>query len=101
MAKKNSSEKLFRDLQTVVDDVEALLQATAAQTGERVDGIRARARESLQKAKARLVEAEEEALGHVREAATSADEYVHGKPWQAVGIAAGVGLLLGLLMGRR
>jgi ElaB/YqjD/DUF883 family membrane-anchored ribosome-binding protein len=101
MARKTPSEKLLRDLQTVVDDAEALLQATAAQTGERVDGIRARARESLKQAKSRLQEAEGEALEQVREAAATADEYVHENPWQAVGVAAGVGLLLGLLISRR
>jgi len=47
MARKKPSEKLMNDLHTVVEDAEALLHATAAQTGERVDGIRARAQESL------------------------------------------------------
>jgi ElaB/YqjD/DUF883 family membrane-anchored ribosome-binding protein len=101
MAKKAPSEKLLRDLQTVVDDAEALLQATAAQTGERVDGIRVRAQESLKRAKSRLMEAEGETLEHAREAAATADEYVRENPWQAVGVAAGVGILLGLLISRR
>jgi ElaB/YqjD/DUF883 family membrane-anchored ribosome-binding protein len=101
MARKTASEKLMRDLQTVVEDAEALLQATAAQTGERVDGIRARAQASLKQAKTRLLEAEDEALEQVRAAAATTDEYVHENPWQAVGVAAGVGLLLGLLLGRR
>ncbi|MDP2325497.1 MAG: DUF883 family protein [Gammaproteobacteria bacterium] len=101
MAKTTPSEKLLRDLQTVVEDAEALLQATAAQTGERIDTIRTRARESLKQAKTRLVEAEGEAMEQVREVATSTDEYVHENPWQAVGVAAGAGLLLGLLISRR
>ncbi len=101
MARKTPSEKLMRDLQTVVEDAEALLQATAAQTGERVDGIRARAQASLKQAKTRLLEAEDEALDQVRAAAATADEYVHENPWQAVGVAAGAGLLLGLLLSRR
>ncbi|MSR08077.1 MAG: DUF883 family protein [Gammaproteobacteria bacterium] len=101
MARKTASEKLRRDLRTVVEDAEALLQATAAQTGERVDGIRARAQASLKQAKSRLLEAEDEALEQVRAAAATADEYVRENPWQAVGVAAGVGLLLGLLLSRR
>jgi ElaB/YqjD/DUF883 family membrane-anchored ribosome-binding protein len=101
MPRNAPSEKLLRDLKTVVDDAEALLQATAAQTGDRVDGIRERAKASLKQAKTRLLEAEGEAMEQVREAAASADEYVHQNPWQAVGVAAGVGLLLGLLISRR
>ncbi|MEZ5564848.1 MAG: DUF883 family protein [Gammaproteobacteria bacterium] len=101
MAKKTPSERLMRDLQTVVEDAEALLQATAAQTGERIESVRARAKESLQQAKARLQTAEDEAMEHVREVAANADEYVQANPWQAVGVAAGVGLLLGLLISRR
>ena len=101
MARKTASEKLRRDLRTVVEDAEALLQATAAHTGERVDGIRARAQASLKQAKSRLLEAEDEALEQVRAAAATADEYVRENPWQAVGVAAGVGLLLGLLLSRR
>ena len=100
MLRKTPSEELLRDLHTVVDDAEALLQATAAQTGERVDGIRARAQESLKRAKSRLLDAEGEALEHVREAAATADEYVHENPWQAVAAAAGIGILLGLLIRR-
>ena len=95
------TDKLLQDLKTVVEDAEALLQATATQTGERIDTVRSRARESLQRAKARLDEAEGEARQQVREVAASTDEYVRSNPWQAVGIAAGFALLLGLLISRR
>ena len=101
MARNTPSEKLIRDLQSVVEDAEALLQATATQTGERVDDIRARARESLQQARSRLGEVKGEAIEQAREVAASADEYVRENPWQVVGVAAGVGLLLGLLISRR
>ena len=36
-----------------------------------------------------------------KEAAQTTDEFVHEHPWKAVGIAAGVGLIVGLLIGRR
>jgi ElaB/YqjD/DUF883 family membrane-anchored ribosome-binding protein len=36
-----------------------------------------------------------------KEAAHTTDEFVHEHPWKAVGIAAGVGLIVGLLIGRR
>jgi ElaB/YqjD/DUF883 family membrane-anchored ribosome-binding protein len=52
-------------------------------------------------AKERLAEVEQEALRRARELAGEADEYVRGNPWAAVGIAAGVGVMLGLLLSRR
>jgi ElaB/YqjD/DUF883 family membrane-anchored ribosome-binding protein len=40
-------------------------------------------------------------LDRTKQAARVTDEYVHENPWKAVGIAAGVGLIVGLLIGRR
>lgn len=101
MAKHVSAAQLIDDLTAVIRDAEGLLRATATQTGERVEEIRARAEESVRQAKQRLAGIEEEALEHARELAGEADQYVRGNPWQAVGIAAGIGLVLGLLMSRR
>jgi ElaB/YqjD/DUF883 family membrane-anchored ribosome-binding protein len=101
MAERISAAQLIDDLSAVIRDAESLLRATAAQTGDRVEEIRARAEESVRQAKERLAGIEDEALKHARELAGEADHYVRGNPWQAVGIAAGVGLVLGLLMSRR
>lgn len=93
-------DKLLQDLQTVVDDAEALLKATANQAGEKVQEARARATQSLGAARERLAEMQHGAMRQAQEAIQSGDEYVHSHPWQAVGIAAGVGLLIGLLLRR-
>lgn len=105
-ARKNEQvtvDKLLEDLQTVVTDAEALLKATANQAGEKVQEARARAEESLSVARERLAEMQESALERARELAVEGDEYVRENPWQAVGIAAAAGLVLGLLIspGRR
>jgi ElaB/YqjD/DUF883 family membrane-anchored ribosome-binding protein len=96
-----TTEKLKEDLQVLVHDAEALLQATAGQAGEKVESLRARAKESLQRARERLATAQQATVQEVRKSAQSVDHLVHERPWQAVGIAAGVGLLVGLLIGRR
>lgn len=96
-----TTDQLVADLKTVVEDAEALLRATSALTGEKIQEVRARAEESLRQAKVRLGEVEEEALRRAREIADAADEYVHENPWQSVGIAAGIGLVVGLLLARR
>jgi ElaB/YqjD/DUF883 family membrane-anchored ribosome-binding protein len=96
-----TTDQLVEDLKTVMEDAEALLKATSTLTGEKVQEVRARAEESLRQAKARLSAVEEEALRRAREIADAADEYVHENPWQSVGIAAGIGLVVGLLLARR
>jgi ElaB/YqjD/DUF883 family membrane-anchored ribosome-binding protein len=101
MAERVSAEQLIDDLSTVVRDAENLLRATAQQTGEKLGEARARAEESVRLAKERLAEVERETLERARELAGEADEYVRGNPWAAVGIATGVGVMLGLLLSRR
>ncbi|MCK6370958.1 MAG: DUF883 family protein [Gammaproteobacteria bacterium] len=96
-----TTDKLVEDLRVLVRDAEALVEATAAQTGEKIHGVRQQARESLDKARARLAAAEQQALREGRKVASNADEFVHSNPWQAAGIAAGIGLVVGLLISRR
>ena len=101
MAEPVSADKLIEDLHVVVRDAEDLLKATASQAGEKVQQVRARAEVSVRQAKERLAGLEDEALAKARAVANDAEKYVREKPWQAVGIAAGIGLVLGLLIGRR
>jgi ElaB/YqjD/DUF883 family membrane-anchored ribosome-binding protein len=96
-----SKEKLVADLKVVVADAEELLRATASQAGEKVAAARERIQASLASAKVKLSDAERALLEKTKEAAKATDEYVRENPWQAVGIAAGAGLLLGILISRR
>ncbi|NTV96400.1 MAG: DUF883 domain-containing protein [Thiobacillus sp.] len=96
-----TSEQLIADFKVVVADAEALLKATAGQGGEKLSEIRAKAEESLRVAKARMADAQEALIAKTKEAAKATDAYVHENPWKAIGIAAGVGLVVGLLIGRR
>ena len=96
-----SKDKLVEDLRIVVADAEELLKATANQTGERIAAARARAGESLQVAKARLDEAQTAVVERTKVAARATDDYVHDNPWQAIGVAATIGLILGALIARR
>ena len=96
-----TSEQLITDFKVVVADAEALLKATANQGGEKLAQVRAKAEESLRVVKARMAEAQEALIVKTKEAAKATDVYVHENPWQAIGVAAGLGLLIGWLMGRR
>lgn len=97
----DSKDKLVQDFRAVVADAEELLKATASQAGEKVAVARERIQDSLHNAKVKLAEAEDVIVQRSKQAARATDDYVHENPWQAVGIAAGFGLVIGLLIGRR
>jgi ElaB/YqjD/DUF883 family membrane-anchored ribosome-binding protein len=101
MHRRATSERLITDLRAVVDDAEALLKATSAQTGEKVQSVRTRAEQSLQQARKRLAHVEADAAERAHKAAATAEAYVQEKPWQAIAVAAGIGFVLGLLTDRR
>ena len=96
-----TKEKLIDDLKVVAKDVEELLKATAGQTGDKIAAARARAEESLRTTRENLEDASDEMMARARDATRAADDYVNENPWQSVGIAAGVGFLIGYLIGRR
>jgi ElaB/YqjD/DUF883 family membrane-anchored ribosome-binding protein len=85
----------------VISDAEDLLRATASQAGEKVSAAREKIQDSLHQAKVKLAEVEDVLIDKGKQAARATDEYVHDHPWKAVGIAAGVGLILGMLINRR
>lgn len=94
-------EKIVRDIKSAIGEAEELLSATSGQAGEKIDKLRSRIQARLTDAQARLSEAEAVLLSKTKAAARATDAYVHESPWTAVGIAAGVGLLVGLLVARR
>jgi ElaB/YqjD/DUF883 family membrane-anchored ribosome-binding protein len=96
-----SKDKLVADLKVVVADAEELLRATASQAGEKVAVARERIQASLASAKLKANEAERALLDKTKEAAKVTDDYVRENPWQAVGIAAVAGMVLGILISRR
>lgn len=92
------TEKIAHDARILASDVEELLKATLAQTGDKVTAARARIQTAL-------VEAKDTLAVSTRHAAEATDRYVHENPWKSVGltagVSAGIGLLIGLLLGRR
>jgi ElaB/YqjD/DUF883 family membrane-anchored ribosome-binding protein len=94
-------EKLVADLQRVIADAEELMQATAHQTEGKVVELRDRINDNLREARHKLADAEDAIREKTREMARATDDYVHDHPWRAVGAAAGVGLIIGLLISRR
>jgi len=97
----SNKQKLVADLKVVVADAEDILRATAGVAGEKMADLQVRISERLRDAKLRLEDAEVALVDKTKACARATDDFVNDKPWQAVGIAAGVGLLLGIIIGRR
>jgi ElaB/YqjD/DUF883 family membrane-anchored ribosome-binding protein len=94
-------DKFVDDMKVVITDAEELLRATAGQAGEKIGVARERIQDSIYQAKVKLAEAEAVVRERARQAAQYTDEYVRENPWRAIGVAAGIGLVLGLVLSRR
>ena len=93
-----SRDRLVSDLKTLVADAEELLRATASQAGDKIAVARQKIEQSLVEGKKALADAEKNLVQKSKEAADVADDYVRENPWNAIGIAAGIGLVIGLLI---
>jgi ElaB/YqjD/DUF883 family membrane-anchored ribosome-binding protein len=94
-------DRLQNDLRAVIADAEGLLGSTAGQVGEWATEALHRIQARLQQVKANLAHLKHGAVTQAKAAGRAADECVHDNPWQAIGAAAGIGLLVGVLIGRR
>jgi ElaB/YqjD/DUF883 family membrane-anchored ribosome-binding protein len=95
-----SRERWIGDLRSLITDAEELLRATTSQAGDAVATARQKIEQSLIEGKKALADAEELMIQRSREAADIADDYVRENPWSAIGIAAALGLLVGLMLRR-
>jgi ElaB/YqjD/DUF883 family membrane-anchored ribosome-binding protein len=100
MEGETSKEKLAADLRNLINDAEELLRATASQAGDKIAVARQKIEQSLVEGRKSLADAEKVLVEKGKEAVDFADDYVRENPWSAVGIAAGVGLVLGMLIRR-
>lgn len=97
MTDEANMEKLMADLKTVTHDAEAILKATAGQTGEKMGELRARLSSALESAKATCARVQEKTVAGAR----VADKTIREHPYESIGTAFGIGLLIGVLVGRR
>ena len=98
---RSTRERLIDEFTTVLSEAEVMLKKAASETGEKARDLRSQVESKLLQAKLRLQEIEGTAVDHAKAAARATDDYVRDNPWQAVGIAAAIGFLLGLVVSRR
>ena len=96
-----AKEKLSADFRSIMEDIDALMGATTDKAGGEAAALRARILGRLEGAKERVIDAQHDAIERAKKAAGATDDYVSDHPWQAVGVAAAVGLVIGMLIGRR
>lgn len=96
-----AAEQLIVEFKSLMADAEALIHATEGHADGALGSIRAKALDTLASAKESLSGIEGQLTDKAKLAAANADDFVHRKPWEAVGVAAGLGLLIGLLLHRR
>ncbi len=94
-------EKLISDFQSLLKDVDALIKEGTGHLGEKAQVIRDRVDQGVRRARVQLEELDHVVRDRSREAARVTDDFVHDHPWESAGVGFGVGLLLGILLGKR
>lgn len=89
------------DVKALVKDAQSLLSAAASLTGNKADELRERGMDLLDQALGKAGKYQDQAVVKGKELARATDVYVKDNPWRTVAVAAGVGLLLGVILGRK
>ncbi|APU31122.1 MULTISPECIES: DUF883 family protein [Pseudomonadaceae] len=100
-ATPSTKDALLDEFQALVSDTEKLLQHSASLAGEQAEALRDDIRSSLDRARDTLHKAESGLREQGKIAVDATEDYVHKHPWQALGLSAAIGLVLGLLISRR
>ncbi|ANI99610.1 hypothetical protein A8O14_05660 [Polynucleobacter wuianus] len=100
-ALSSSADQLIGEFKSLMADAEALIKATEDHPSETINAIRIKALETMTGAKESLSNLEGTLTEKAKVVAEGADDFVHRNPWEAVGVAAGLGLLIGLFIRRR
>lgn len=98
---KDDSEQLRTELKGLADMLEEVLNSSADKPKEELDKLRFKAQEALTGTRDRLSEAREKVVNQTKELANQAECYVRDSPWTSIGIGAAVGIVAGVLLGRR
>lgn len=96
-ATEQSTERLVNDLKRIAADCEALMHDTKDAAGDQAQALRSRLADTVEAAKRTCRRLEERGI----ETAKAADKTIREHPYESIGIAFGVGLLIGVLVGRK
>ena len=94
----DSRDELVNDFNKVVNETQGLLDSMTSATSEKTAALRSSLEKRLKATKERLSEFQEVAVERTTAAAKATDEYVHENPWTVIGVATGVGVIIGLML---
>lgn len=101
MADFESQKKdLMKEVRSVLDEVEELYANAGYDGSEKGKELKARLQDRLSKTKSKMSDLEETLVDKARATAERTDEMVREQPYYAIGIAAAVGFVAGILIGR-
>ena len=89
------------EIKSLIADVEDLMARIADLKDADVVRVRGKVQRAVEATKQSLTEGADAVREHAQRAASTADDFVRDSPWQAVGIAALVGAVVGILATRR
>ena len=97
MMTEQASKRVAGDLNAVVRDAEQLIKATTGRAGETVNEARGRLAAAVETAKATCLKLEQTTAA----AAKATDRCIREHPYETIGVAFGLGLLIGVLISRK
>jgi len=92
---------LSQEFHNFLADIETLFKSTTSLTGAELEAAKAKISERIAVAKVKAAEVTNTISQQARDTITYTDNYVHEKPWNAVGASAAIGFLLGYILARR
>jgi ElaB/YqjD/DUF883 family membrane-anchored ribosome-binding protein len=98
---KENKDKLIKDFHSVIADTEELMKSVTNESGGTAQDLRTKIEQNLKQAKEYLEDFEDSIIDKSKTAARATDEYVHENAWQTIGLAVGIGILIGYLLSDR
>jgi ElaB/YqjD/DUF883 family membrane-anchored ribosome-binding protein len=89
------------EIKSLIADVEDLMARIADVKDADVMRVRNKVQRAVDATKQTLADGADTIRQHAQNVANTADDYVRESPWQAIGIAALVGAMVGILVTRR
>jgi ElaB protein len=101
MSYHSYDSRIDDDLTLLSETLEEVLRSSGDPADQKYIELKARAEQALHEVKTRVSQASDTYYYRAKQAVYRADDYVHDKPWQGIGVGAAAGLVLGLLLARR